>query len=279
MPKVTDSLFSPDASGLPASERGIPRAPVPSSPHETPPGVRQLWLRANSAVAHLARLVRVERRADRIFLASLLVADFVLIAVFVAYAYVEHYHIEDSVLYGNVKFSFVDGGYPELFGYGKQILITLLLLAVYARTRQAVYLGLALLFTTTGLDDSMALHEAVGNYLATNFALAERTGELVGWALLGMAPMVVVLLGYLRSDSRSRRNAEALLLAFGLLLFFAVGLDVVHGILHRHVGGFQTLMTMLEDGGELLTLTLLCALSLGIFRLEYGPRRSFALSE
>ncbi|MCK0508245.1 hypothetical protein [Aromatoleum anaerobium] len=216
-----------------------------------------------------------KRKCDAAFLAMALVADFAFIGIFVAYAFAEHYGIEASPLYGNVKFSFVDGGYPERYGYAQQAVATLLLLATYSKRRQPVYLMLALLFAVSVLDDSMALHEAMGNYFAMKVGTSVATGELVGWSTLGLLPMLAVLLGYLRSDSRSRRDAQVLFVAIVLLLFFAVGMDIVHGVIHQQLGRFQTVLTVIEDGGELVTFTLICALSLGIFRLHQELQGSF----
>lgn len=229
------------------------RAPFPTS-------------RARAILSHCMLLARAATGADRALLAALLIADAVMIAGYVAFAYAEHYGIQGSPFYGNLKFSFVDGGYPEMYGYGKQVLIAVLLLATHAATRQAVYRMLAVLFAVCVLDDALALHEAFGSYLAAHAGIPVRVGELVGWAVIGLVPVLAVVAGYRRSDPRSRADAQAVLVGFALLLFFAVGMDVVHGVIGRFVSGFQTVLTVAEDGGELFALTLICALSLGIFR-------------
>ena len=218
----------------------------------------------------LLALARPTDRNGRRILGTLLVADLAFIAVFVTYAFAEHYGIRDSLFHGNVKFSFVDGSYPEIYGYVKESLLTVLFVAAYARSRQPVYLALALLFAMCALDDSLALHEAAGRYLAATSGLSRSAGEFVGWSLLGSVPMLAILTAYRRSDAMSRRHAQAVLLAFAILLFFAIGMDVVHAVVQRYVTGFQTVLTILEDGGELLTLTLLCMVSLGILRFFCG---------
>jgi len=222
--------------------------------------------RVKAILAHCLVLARPATGADRALLAALVLADGVMIASYVAFAYAEHYAIRGSLFYGNLNFSFVDGGYPESYGYGKQVLVALLLLATHAATRQAVYRMLALLFAVCVLDDSLALHEAFGSFMAAHAGIPVRVGELVGWGLIGLAPVLAVLAGYRRSDARSRADAEAVLAGFAILLFFAVGMDVVHGVIGRFVSGFQTVLTIAEDGGELFALTLICALALGIFR-------------
>ncbi|WP_332674225.1 hypothetical protein [Aromatoleum sp.] len=227
--------------------------------------------RAQAIVRELLSLGRPTERTGRRFLGALLVVDLAFIAVFVTYAFAEHYGMRDSLFHGNVKFSFVDGSYPEIYGYAKEIFLTVLFVAAYSMGRQIVYLALALLFAICALDDSLALHEATGRYLAATIGVSQSAGGLIGWSLLGSVPMLAILAAYRRSDPTSRRHAEAILLAFAILLFFAVGMDLVHAVVQRYVSGFQTVLTILEDGGELLTLTLLCTMSLAIVRFSAHP--------
>lgn len=232
-------------------------------PAVTPPSP----LRALAIVRKLLSLARPTDTKGRRFLGAFLVADLAFIGAFVLYAYAEHYGVRDSPFHGNVNFSFVDGSYPEIYGYAKEALLTLLFVTVYARTRQVVYLALALLFAICALDDSLALHEAAGRLLAGTTGLSRSAGEFAGWCLLGSVPMLALVPAYRRSDITSRYHAEAVLLGFAILLFFAIGMDVVHAVVQRYIRGFQTVLTIVEDGGELLTLTLLCMVSLAINRL------------
>jgi len=224
--------------------------------------------RAWTIICDLISLARPGDPRGHRLAAALLVADLAFLATFLLYAYAEHYGLRGNLFYGNVNFSFVDGSYPEIYGYAKEALLTLLLAVAYARTRQLVYLALALLFAICALDDSLSLHEAAGVYLATITDLSPSAGGLVGWSLLGFVPMLAIVIAYRRSDATSRRHTEAVLLGFAILLFFAIGMDLVHAVLQRYVNGFQTVLTILEDGGELLTLTLLCVMAHTIVRFS-----------
>lgn len=268
------------SSGSSIAPVGIPGSPAGSeitlgssvTPEAPLPGITPASSsRARTIVRDLLSLARPTDTRGRRLLAALLVVDLAFIAAFVLYAYAEHYGLRDSLFHGNVNFSFVDGSYPEIYGYAKEALLTLLFVVAYARTRQLVYLALALLFAICALDDSLSLHEAAGVYLATITELSPSAGGLVGWSLLGSIPMLAIAIAYRRSDATSRRNAEAVLLGFAILLFFAIGMDLVHAVLQRYISGFQTVLTILEDGGELLTLTLLCTTSLAIVRFSAHP--------
>lgn len=218
------------------------------------------------AVADLMALAAPRRARDRIVVSAFVVGDLVFLALFVGFAYAEHYHLQDNLLYGRIEFSFVDNAYPELFGHLQLALVALLLVATHAKSRQAVHLALALLFAACALDDSLALHERFGSWLSTARPLSQGTGELLAWAAIGLIPAAAVAVGYLASDSKSRTQARALLLVFGLLLTFAIGVDQLHDFVRRTVGNLETLFTLLEDGGELVAITLACAVSVGIFR-------------
>lgn len=266
---LTSPLRSPARPGGGASDAGAAHSPAPQI------GVGSPAPRLAGVLAHGAALLRSAIRAQRLPLVALAAMDLALIAGFVAFARAEHYGLRDSLFYGNVRFSFIDDGYPEMWGYAKEALIVLLLGGTQALRRQPVYRALALLFAVVLTDDAFAVHEALGGALAAATGIVASTGELLAWAALGLVPMLAVAAAYRRSDRHSRADAEAVLAGFALLIFFAVGMDEVHSFVHRHVEGFQTLLTLAEDGGELLTLTLLCALALGIVRrrpVEGGSR-------
>src|SRR3954466_14713880 len=91
-------------------------------------------------------------RLSIIFVASSIA---ILVGLFIRYAYVEKYHLVDSFFYGQVKFSFVDDGYPEMLGYALE-LIACAFFAMFAWThlKKQWYAWSAILFITF-LDDSI----------------------------------------------------------------------------------------------------------------------------
>lgn len=253
---------------LPRFRPSLPPGPVrtPAAVVGVPFDLGSLASRIRGLVHEVVSLAVPRGIRERVVIVALLVGDLVFCALFVAYAYAEHYGLQRSPLYGKVEFTFVDAGYPELFGYLQLIIVTLLLVAAHRRSRQPVHLALALLFGISLLDDALSLHERIGELLAAAQHLSPEAGELLAWGLIGVAPAAAVGIAYLQSGRRSRNQALALLVVFALLLVFAVGVDRLHSLVRRAVGNMETLFTLLEDGGELLTITLACAVCGGIVR-------------
>lgn len=259
-PSGADAVSQPAVAPVATQSQEASFSPLPlGAPAAFAAGIR-------AALHDLIALARPARPSQWIVVSGLAVVDLALLAAFVLYAHAEHYGIEGSFFYGKLRFSFVDGGYPELYGYAKQTLVALLLLWTHTLNRQSIYRALAFLFAVTMLDDSLALHETLGAYLASSTGLSIRLTELSAWALIGLIPLAAVAASYRHARPAARADAHAMLLAFVLLLFFAVGMDVVHGVASRYVSGFQTAFTLAEDGGELVTLTLVCAIAIGILR-------------
>ncbi|HEX2250229.1 MAG TPA: hypothetical protein VHH32_07750 [Gemmatimonadales bacterium] len=163
-----------------------------------------------------------------------------------------------------------DGSYSELLGYLKLAVIVAAMALISMRRRRPVYSALALLFAVALLDDAMQLHERMGAALAGTLALQSSTlGELLAWMIFGVFLSIVVRAGFVRSPQHEdRRNAILLLGAFGVLLVFAVVADVAHVVV-LHEFRYRTvdaLLTVMEDGGEQITLTLIFALAVLINR-------------
>ena len=69
-----------------------------------------------------------------------------------------------------------------------------------------------------------------------------------------------------RSPREDRRNGLLLLAALAVLALFAVVADMTHVVLRRAFRGADDLFTVIEDGGEQITLTLMCGLAILIRR-------------
>jgi hypothetical protein len=210
------------------------------------------------------------RSRHRAIVALFLLIDAILLAAFLRWAYVEHYHITSSVMFGDLRYSMVDGSLVELFGYFKETVIVLLLGAAFFYRRKLVYAGFALLFLMTLLDDSLSLHERLGHWvsrLPPLLGVPQDISEIMVFALLGLVPLILVAIGYLHCYGRDRRNAEALGLGFGALLFCAEVMDFIHGKVVEAYGKGDTVFSLLEDGGELLSMTLITAIALRVLQL------------
>lgn len=194
----------------------------------------------------------------------------ILIACFVRYAYVERHHLADSFFYGRLRFSFVDRGYPEIFGYGLE-LAACALFAVSAWTyRKKQWYAFAAILLLTFLDDALELHEAIGHLFDAGLGVSPVVGDLIGFSSTGFVSVVFWLAGArLIREEEDWLSYLVFTVYFAALILFGVGVDAVHGMLGRNVS--QTLLTLIEDGGE---LAITAAISLSAFGMWLRQRRT-----
>ncbi|MGH8026130.1 MAG: hypothetical protein ACREO0_05305 [Pseudoxanthomonas sp.] len=199
----------------------------------------------------------------------------VLIACFLMYAYAEKHHLTSSFFYGRLRFSFIDGGYPETFGYGLELAAcTLFVMSAWVRRKKQWYAWAAILLVTF-LDDAFELHETIGGFFAAGFGLSPVAGDLAGFASTGLLSAVFWLAGARLLHSEEDWLPYLVFTAyFAVLIFFGVGVDAVHGMLGRNVS--QTLLTLIEDGGELVVTALI---SLSAFGMWLRHKRTVIASE
>lgn len=200
------------------------------------------------------------RREIVVGLIVLLIAvDLVLLTLFLKWAHVHHHGIEDSLFFGAWRFSTVDGSYVEIWGYLKQGAICTGAAIIYAQTRERFYAAFALLFACVLADDMLRLHEWLGSMLSRPALLGD-WGAVPAAALISGLPLLLTVYALVRMPAAERKPAIALLLCFALLAFFAVPIDLLHELVLGQEASGQTLVTLIEDGGELITMTAIVAL-------------------
>ena len=194
----------------------------------------------------------------------------ILIAGFIRYAYVEKHHLTDSFFHGRLQFSFVDRGYPESFGYGLELAACALFsVSAWVYRKKQWYAFAAILFVTF-LDDAFELHEAIGRMFNAGLGLSPVVGDLIGFSSTGLLLLVSWLAGArMIHEEDDWFSYLAFTAYFAILVFFGVGVDAVHGMLGRNVS--QTLLTLIEDGGELATTAVI------IVRIRHVLRQKLAL--
>lgn len=170
----------------------------------------------------------------------------------------------DNFFYGKLKFSFIDGGYPESFGYALEF-IACVIFAVFASVhlKKQWYAWSAILFVTF-LDDAFRLHESAGHFYADIFNLLAVGGDLLGFATTGLISLVLWFWGVVKITNE--RDLSAYLVFTGyyaLLILFGVVVDAVHGVFGENMS--QTLFTLVEDGGELVTIAVICLSAYGMW--------------
>lgn len=187
----------------------------------------------------------------------------ILLGCFVTYAAVEKYHIESSFFYGRVEFSFIDGGYPEVFGYLLELAscVTFSLFA-WCYRKKHWYMWAIILFVVF-LDDAFKLHETVGHLVSVELNIAPAAGDLIGFAATGLLSAVFWIAGLRMIPDQQELCAYLVFTVyFSVLMFFGVAVDAAHELLGATIS--QTIFTLIEDGGELMMVALISLSSLGM---------------
>lgn len=204
--------------------------------------------------------VDVARRPFLAVAALFLVGDVLLVALFAVF---KLGWVQDPMASLGL-----DGGYAEVVQYLKTLWVGLCAGWLTWRTREPVFAALAALFAGLLVDDAGRLHEVWGARLADALALPSVAGlrpvDLGETLFLALWVGPVFLFGvaaYRRSAPPARATARWALGALAVLAAFGVGADALHQSATAlvDVDGLDGALTLLEEGGELVTMSVLVA--------------------
>lgn len=198
------------------------------------------------------------------FLTLLIITDAVLIIGHIfAYYVPKLFVIEFSQYVQDIMSSSlidVEFGFPEFFQYIKTFWIVLFFAFLLFKLRQSIYLIWALLFAYLLLDDAIQIHETVGKILNDNLSFlgywANDVGEILLFAFVGVIFFILITITYQFSDISAKIVTKNVGLLLGLLIFFGLFWDFIHAAI-KFVPG-SSLVTIIEDGGEMLVMSLIC---------------------
>lgn len=162
---------------------------------------------------------------------------------------------------------------PEIYQYGKEFSIVCLFAAAFRVSRFPTLGCLALIFAYLLLDDSLQYHERAGVFFSNTFtSLADGSDAKkrdVGEALALVVPAavlgIVMLVTYMRDGVEGRRIFRKFLLLLFVLAFCGVFVDLVLKSLVSTA--WESILTILEDGGEMVVMSLILA---NVIRLQVG---------
>jgi hypothetical protein len=205
--------------------------------------------------------------SHRVFSALSLSLCFVMIGLFVAYGYVMKMGIETSFLYESTRYSFVDGGYPEILGYFFEIFTVALFTAYAIAHKSYSWLAWAAIFAVTFLDDCLSLRDGVGHAVLVAKGLGAAPYELTGMLIISPFILVIWIAGFYKSFKQPVQTMPYLLFSayYGMLMFFGVVVDIAHGFLSHKYDISETAVVLVEDGSELLILCLIAISALGMW--------------
>ena len=164
-----------------------------------------------------------------------------------------------------------DRGLAELFQYTKQAALVACLGILFCRTRGWVFAGWAMFFGFLLLDDAFFIHERLGERVGAHLGFAAAFGLRVGdfgevaiAAVLGLCAVTMVVIALRRGGATARRISQDFLCLLALLALFAVAFDAVHTITYFRAPDIAPLFALIEDGGEMLVVSVIAAYTFDI---------------
>lgn len=188
-----------------------------------------------------------------------------------------HLIYEYTSLTKNYAFSLeTDRGYAEIFQYIKEYWIALLLGFLAWRKHSLLYLSLSLLFLYLLVDDYAQIHEKMGLVISDKFGFtaafnlrAKDFGELAMSGLVGLFFLILIATSYYFGDRLSRQASRYLIIMLCALAFCGIIVDMIH--IAVQIPSLYVPLTILEDGGELVVMSVIAAFVLLLYdRLPSG---------
>jgi hypothetical protein len=159
-----------------------------------------------------------------------------------------------------------DHSLPEMFNYAKFAVIVACLAAAFRLTRLKLYASLAMIFLLVLLDDSLLIHEQLGNWLAALTGW-DKTGELVAFAGFGVIILVILVPGLRGLPLAIRPQAVRFVGVLVALAICSVVIDFVHAVLDNSLALYDgKLAGLAEDGGEMLIASVATAYAVAAWR-------------
>lgn len=213
-------------------------------------------------------------RAVRLFLLLLICGDLAYMAIHLGFLYApgmrgRHYSLE------------TDGGLAEFYQYVKQLWIALCLAIAFLRRRHLVLLAWSGFFAFLMLDDALQLHERAGLWLGRRLSLPavaglrpDDLGELMVAGAVGASLLLVLAAAWWREREPTWRFSRVLLILTVALGVCGVILDTFHVIAYFRAPAISDPLAFLEDGGELLIVSVLTAYAMDLaVRTSPAPTR------
>jgi hypothetical protein len=189
-----------------------------------------------------------------------------------------------SERYGGLLDVRLDHGIPEFYQYFKEALIAWLLFKTFRATQRRMFAGWGALYTFVLLDDSLQYHERAGavlGYLPGMSSLAATLGVRPAdlGEILAVAPLLAALFLFLvwpffRERPDIRRVAVTFGCLFVLLIFAGGVMDLVDRIASTAGSGMVQLLSLLEDGGEMVVMSLTCVYAGKVARIYGGASQA-----
>ena len=155
-----------------------------------------------------------------------------------------------------------EASYAEAYQYIKEYWIVLLLLFIAIKKAQTIYFAWSSLFGYFLLDDSLQIHEKLGEYIVNYFSLqplfglrAQDLGELAISIFFGLIIFSFIGVAYFKCDNKAKKVSQIIFFLVLFLVLFGVVLDMVDVIIPVYL--LKALFGLIEDGGEMIVMSII----------------------
>ena len=164
-------------------------------------------------------------------------------------------------------------GLASIWNYAKLMIAVAALVLFWKSDRSASALIMIGLFVFLLVDDYYELHDLAGRYVGERLSIEalsslhpQDSGELFVYSAIMATVIPLLWIAFSKAQPDERLFIRALAASVVLLGLFGVAVDIVHGVLEVLLSFlpelllkvFNRLMTILEDGGEMVAITV-CA--------------------
>lgn len=180
------------------------------------------------------------------------------LAIFLADLFFILLHVAavNGVIGGNERLFRVDKdrSLSEWFEYAKLFVSFLLIFYLSVSRKFYQIMPMALVIFYLCLDDSLRLHEYMGDVLVPAH---DNVGQALFTMMVGAATVVMAAIGCMLSQRPGRIQIISVLLPILLLGGFGSIVDAFHEVMMRFVPRADNLIGFIEDGGELVSMSVL----------------------
>lgn len=155
-------------------------------------------------------------------------------------------------------------GYAETFQYLKAGFLAICFLILAIKYGRPLFYCWTAAFTFILLDDSIEIHEYLGYHLGEflennnlGFNLGNSAGELIVFGIFGLLIFVPLFYYFYKSKDREVKIVtQDMFILFAGLIFFGVGIDLVHDFTATGTV-LNGVLGLAEDGGEMLIMSVM----------------------
>jgi hypothetical protein len=220
---------------------------------------------AQKEFVHLARVLRVDRIMW--FCGTMIFAGAIILIACHTVLLVAARSSEVPKALWEIFYLGFDHSFAESYIHAVAFLAGGLFSLCYFESRSRIFVFLAFLSFFIWFDDSAQLHERFGILLAATLGFenvmgirAQDFGELLVWGTAFMMLMVLLTWALRQRQSGDLGLLIAIGLCFGVLVVCGVLVDMLQ------IASGEHLLTIIEDGGEMLAICAITTISIGVMR-------------